>query len=346
MKTPTGGLEPSIAADPMVEQPVTCFVIQPFGTRIHPKSGLEVNNDLVYDVLMTLSSIRPTMPIQVRRADTGNISKEDLHEHVVTRLHQSDFCIADLTGQNPNVLYEAGVAKGIGLAVILICQDRKSDVPSDLAKYITVQYKPDRLSDLPSALAAHLDVVREEIVARRSRRSAHVEYFASRMDADVRRRILAANRRIDILQTNLVTVATDYLQQIRERMRQRPDLKLRLLTLNPQSIFVNYRGAQVGFADNIALYREELDGNLKSVHFALREFGARVQVRVYDDFPNQIAFYFDDEILLCVVSATGRSRENCAFLLDARLLGAEHSFTGHFDYLWSDEKSKPYPLPQ
>ncbi|HEX6745826.1 MAG TPA: hypothetical protein VF092_00825 [Longimicrobium sp.] len=323
---------------------MTCFVIQPFGKKID-SSGTEVDNDEVYDALMTLSTIKPSMPIHVSRADTGTISRADLHEHVVTRLRRSDFCIADLTGQNPNVLYETGIAKGFGIAVVLICQDRK-DVPTDLAGYITVRYSPGRLGELPGAIAQHLDMIREEVAARRHRHAAQIDYFATRNEANIRARILAATERIDILQTNLVTVATDYLQQLVERMNQRPSLQLRLLTLNPQSVFVNYRGGQVGFADNIALYREELDTNLKSVRFALHKFEDRVQIRIYDDFPTQIAFYFDDEILVCVVSATGRSRDNCAFLLDARLSGAQHSFSAHFDYLWSDKKSKPYPLPQ
>ncbi len=129
-------------------------------------------------------------------------------------------------------------------------------------------------------------------------------------------------------------------------MKNNKKLKLRLLTLNPQSIFVNYRGIQLGFEDNLALYREELDNNLKSVHFALREFGERVQIKIYDDFPNQIVFYFDKDILVCVVNATGaRSRDNCAFLLYDRLPGASESFSAHFQRLW-DKKSVDYPLSQ
>src|SRR5207244_1437039 len=185
------------------------------------------------------------------------------------------------------------------------------------------------------------DVVRSEILERRKRLTETVAYFPTRDAANIRQRILTASHHIDILQTNLVTIATEYLQQLREALKRRPELTVRLLTLNPQSIFVNYRGAQVGFARDIALYREELDANLRSVHFGLRAFGSRVKIRTYDDFPTQIVFYFDNEVVVCVVSATGRSRDNCAFLIDARIPGAQQSFTDHFEYLWSDKQSSP-----
>jgi len=123
-------------------------------------------------------------------------------------------------------------------------------------------------------------------------------------------------------------------------LRSNPTLRLRILTLDPQSIFVNFRGQQLGFRENISLYRGELEAALKGVHFQLRSFGERAQIRIYDDFPTQIGFYFDDEIYACVVSATGRARDNCAFLLSSSIPGAQESFVRHFDYLWDDKNQK------
>jgi len=321
-----------------------CFVIQPFGTKTNMNTGQTTDNDKIYEALKRLENELPSFPTIVSRADTGTVSKDDLHEHVITRLSQSDFCIADLTGQNPNVLYEAGYAKGRDLAIILIAQSA-SDIPTDLKKYLFVPYDPNKLDELPAGITKHFDRVRDDIMARKSQRIANVQYFATRNDADIRTRILRTRTRIDILQTNLVTIGTDYLQQIRESMRSNTKLNLRLLTLNPQSIFVNYRGAQVGFKDNIGLYRQELETNLQTVHFALREFGDRVAIRIYDDFPNQIAFYFDDDILVCIVNAIDRSRENATFLVQRSLEGANKTFVAHFDHLWKSN-STSYPLPQ
>lgn len=321
-----------------------CFVIQPFGTRKNAVTGQTTDNDKVYEALKRLENELPSFPTSVSRADTGTVSKEDLHEHVITRLSQSDFCIADLTGQNPNVLYEAGFAKGNYLAIILIAQS-VTDIPTDLKKYLFVQYSPDDLNGLTSGITKHFDRVRDEIIERKTRRIANVQYFSTRNNADIRARILDAKERIDILQTNLVTIGTDYLQQLRDSLRAHKNLQLRLLTLNPQSIFVNHRGAQVGFRENIGIYRQELETNLQMVHFALREFKERVAIRIYDDFPNQIAFYFDNDILVCIVNAIDRSRENASFLVQRSLEGADKTFVSHFEHLW-DNNSIAYPLPQ
>lgn len=321
-----------------------CFVIQPFGTRKNHTTGQTTDNDKVYEALKRLESELPSFPTLVSRADTGTISKDDLHEHIITRLSQSDYCIADLSGQNPNVLYEAGYAKGRDLAIILISQSA-SDIPTDLKKYLFVEYDPNKLEALPGGITRHFDRVRDEIIARKTQRVANVQYFSTRNNADIRARILAAKNRIDILQTNLVTIGTDYLQQIRDSLKDNAGLRLRLLTLNPQSIFVNHRGVQLGFKENIGIYRQELETNLKMVHFALREFKERVAIRVYDDFPNQIAFYFDNDVLVCIVNAIDRSRENASFLVQRGLEGAGKTFVSHFEHLWKNN-SVAYPLPQ
>jgi hypothetical protein len=206
-----------------------CFVIQPFGVTKNP-NGHTTDNEKVYEALKKLEHELPSFPIAVSRADTSAVSKDDLHDNVMMNLSKSDFCIADVTGQNPNVLYEAGYAKGRDLAVILIAQSA-SDIPTDLKKYLFVSYDNSALDALPSSIIRHFDRVRDEIMARKSQRTSNVLYFATRDDAGIRHRILDARSRIDILQTNLVTIATDYLQQIRESMRKNPELKLRLLTL-------------------------------------------------------------------------------------------------------------------
>jgi hypothetical protein len=328
-----------------ITEPIKCLVIQPFGKKPHPRTGVEVDNDQVYAAVRRLEKF-DTLPFKVKvwRADEGNISVDDVHEEVLLRLSSSDFCVADLTGQNPNVLYEAGVAKGLGLAIVFLCQHR-SDVPADLHKYIAVEYSMATLDQLPGAIASHFDVVQKGVQTRREALVRNVKYYATRNDADIRRRILEANDSIDILQTNLITISTEYLQQLIQALTKRPNLRLRLLTLDPQSIFVNFRGAQVGFVKDIALYRAELDSSLRSVLHSLRAFGDRVEIRTYDDFPAQLVFYFDREILVCVVSATGRSRNNCAFLIDGRIPGADQSFTKHFETMWSDEQSRRYPPP-
>lgn len=140
--------------------------------------------------------------------------------------------------------------------------------------------------------------------------------------------------------TNLSAIEGNYIPQLREAL-QKPAVKLRILTLDPQSPFVNYRGQQVGFGEAIGLYRQKLDVTLRSMYFQLREFGDKVQIRVYDDFPTQIAFHFDDDILISIMTATGRrSRESCCFVVKATQPGAQKSYIEHLEHLWKN--AQPY----
>jgi hypothetical protein len=325
-----------------------CFVIQPFGRKPHPKTNKMTDNDTIYDALRKLEHLRPTFPVIIERADAKDYEDDVLHEHIVRTIRGSDFCIADLNGQNSNVLYEIGIARGLGKRAVLICQNRE-DVPTDLRGFITVTYEPTQLDKLASDIAQHFEGIKKEVETLREKQQqtelARVAYFDRRDDANIPALMGQASRSINILQTNLAIIQSNYMPALRDALKSRPDLRLRILTLDPQSIFVNYRGLQVGFRGNTGLYREELGVNLRSVYFLLQGFGDRVQIRLYDDFPTQIAFFFDDEVLSCVVSATGRSRENCAFLLHGQRPGAKNSFVDHFDHLWKEENSKLYRPP-
>ncbi|MBC9225168.1 hypothetical protein GL325_02410 [Aeromicrobium sp. 636] len=61
---------------------------------------------------------------------------------VISLIWRSRVVIADLSGRNPNVFYEVGIANTLGRDVILICQDLK-DIPFDLTGLRAVQYYPN-----------------------------------------------------------------------------------------------------------------------------------------------------------------------------------------------------------
>lgn len=147
---------------------------------------------------------------------------------------------------------------------------------------------------------------------------------------------MSAKSHIDVLQTNLTVLQQDFIEDLVKAMEQQDNLRLRILTLDPQSVFVNYRAKQLDETE-VKNFRTELQGALDAVYFSLRRFDRRVKIKTYDDFPSQIAFFFNQEILACVVSATGRSRDNCAFILPSDFPGAKRSFIDHFSHLWSSE---------
>jgi hypothetical protein len=316
-----------------------CFVIQPFGVKKNGSTGESVDNDMVYSALQKLESIDPTFPVLIFRGDNRPVERDNLNSHLYDCFEEANFCIADVTGQNPNVCYEIGYAHAKGLKVIIICQNRK-DVPSDLEGALVVPYKSANLSILANDIRNHFGRVKDEVTNKIKRKKeeklAKIPYLSTRDDHLIRQKILSAETHIDILQTNLSVLQQDFIDDLVRALEQEENLRLRILTLDPQSVFVNYRAKQLDETE-VRIFRTELQGALDAVYFRLRGFKSRVQIKTYDDFPSQIAFFFDQEILACVVSATGRSRDNCAFLLPSTFPGAKRSFTDHFSHLWSSE---------
>jgi hypothetical protein len=62
-------------------------------------------------------------------------------------IQEATLIIADITGRNPNVFLELGLAFGLEKKFILITQ-RISDLPFDIKTFNTIEYSPDNLDDL------------------------------------------------------------------------------------------------------------------------------------------------------------------------------------------------------
>jgi hypothetical protein len=96
-----------------------CFVLMPF----HEKKVQEIYED----------HIKPTVEkigLTCKRAD-DMYGPNPIIEDIWKSINESKFLIADVTGRNPNVFYEIGVAHTIGKNVIIISQDI-NDIPFDL----------------------------------------------------------------------------------------------------------------------------------------------------------------------------------------------------------------------
>lgn len=95
-----------------------CFVIMPFGP------GFDDRFKTVYAPAINDAGLQPL------RADS--LSKpSSIIEDIWRSIKQSVLLLADLTGQNPNVFYELGLAHAIGKPAVLIT-DRVQAVPFDL----------------------------------------------------------------------------------------------------------------------------------------------------------------------------------------------------------------------
>jgi len=106
-----------------------CFVLMPFKPPF----------DRLYR-----EEIKPaieTSGFKCLRAD-DLFSPTPILEDIWVYICKSRVIIADVTGKNPNVFYEIGVAHTVGKPVIIITQD-KSDVPFDIAQFRYFVYSDD-----------------------------------------------------------------------------------------------------------------------------------------------------------------------------------------------------------
>lgn len=95
------------------------FVITPFGE----------------DFLALYEKLKETFSTDFLFTNAGDLdNQQNILQDIVNGIHQADVIIADLTGLNPNVFYELGLAHAMNKKVIIITQDLGS-LPFDIKSY-------------------------------------------------------------------------------------------------------------------------------------------------------------------------------------------------------------------
>ncbi|MFN3853592.1 MAG: hypothetical protein ACK4M0_04275 [Phreatobacter sp.] len=88
---------------------------------------------------------------------------ETMLRRIYQQIEAADFIIADVTGRNPNVMYEVGYAHAKDKICTLLTQ-RVDDIPFDLRHHRHVVYSS--VTDLLAKLTAEIEWITQEIVAR------------------------------------------------------------------------------------------------------------------------------------------------------------------------------------
>ena len=122
-------------------------VMMPFSSEFDP----------VYEVIKNACSQLGHGAVRVDEMFGPGKITDDVFSIIV----QGRLTVCDLTGRNPNVLYEAGLAHARGRDVVLLTQN-KEDVPFDLAQIRYIRYfdnaegREKLLRDLKKSIAACL----------------------------------------------------------------------------------------------------------------------------------------------------------------------------------------------
>ena len=103
-------------------------VMMPFAAEFDP----------VYDAIKAACE---SIHLEARRVDEI-YSPTQIMDDVFSTIAQSRLVICDLTGRNPNVLYETGLAHALNRDVIMIVQSGQ-DVPFDLGRIRYISYLPN-----------------------------------------------------------------------------------------------------------------------------------------------------------------------------------------------------------
>lgn len=115
------------------------FVLTPFHSEFNS----------VYEVI---KSVCEKADIRCIRGDEQNF-KGDIFSHVLKSIVQAKVVIANLSGRNPNVLYELGIAHALDKTTILVSH-LLDDLPVDIKSKRIVTYKDE--FDLKSLLPVEL----------------------------------------------------------------------------------------------------------------------------------------------------------------------------------------------
>jgi hypothetical protein len=63
-------------------------------------------------------------------------------------IRKTTFVVADVSGANPNVMLEVGMAMGMGKPILLLSRARAPELPADLAAQQVAVYNPNDLSSV------------------------------------------------------------------------------------------------------------------------------------------------------------------------------------------------------
>lgn len=101
---------------------MNCFIIMPYDNDFDDvyqtiKSSLDGIHEVQAGVCARLDENRPA----------GRIT-----DRLLAALHDADYCIADLTGHRPNIMWEVGYAMALGKPLVFITQGGIQDIPFDI----------------------------------------------------------------------------------------------------------------------------------------------------------------------------------------------------------------------
>jgi hypothetical protein len=112
--------------------------------------------DRVYELAVKKAVSRGSyLPIRIDK----QYQPGDVVAQIKTAIRRCAFVVADVSGSNPNVLFEAGYAEARNRPVIQICSTSLKDLPFDVRNNNTIRYTRSKLPSLESRLVKTIGTI-------------------------------------------------------------------------------------------------------------------------------------------------------------------------------------------
>ncbi|XRD24068.1 hypothetical protein AABM34_16925 [Lysinibacillus fusiformis] len=131
-----------------------CFIITPIGgERSDIRDALDgLLKNVLEPVLLELGFEDKDITVAHQMKDSGSINTQ-----LITRIIEDELCIVNLTGLNPNVMYELAIRHAVGKPVVIIAENG-TKLPFDIVDQRTIFYSNTMLG------AVHLKEALSEMV--------------------------------------------------------------------------------------------------------------------------------------------------------------------------------------
>jgi small subunit ribosomal protein S1 len=132
-----------------------CFVMMPYGVKELPngqKFDWEEHWKEVLEVTIAEAGMTPLRALDMYGPGM-------LFDRIWQGIQEAEVVIADLTGRNPNVLYELGLAHVIGKRILLLSMFPE-DIPVDLSQFVQIPYNGTKTLQLAQTLKKNLQAAR------------------------------------------------------------------------------------------------------------------------------------------------------------------------------------------
>jgi hypothetical protein len=123
----------------MAERRKYCFVAMPFRPELN------------YFFLYLKRHLEESYRLQVERGDASVLTRP-LMDKVREQILRADLVIADVTGGNPNVFYEIGLAHAARKPVLFLTQDPPEAAPVDIRQFEFIGYDLSKHAEFLSRL--------------------------------------------------------------------------------------------------------------------------------------------------------------------------------------------------